>query len=95
MARSEGYSSSSRGRGVVSFSFGKARLAISKKYAGKSLYIAFPMNKSWYLIEHDKLVDLVRKHTGWLDSKSWQQNGHYNSTKPNRKFVEALAGFQL
>ena len=73
----------------------KARLTISKKYAGKSLYIAFPMNERWYLIEHDKLVGLVGKHTDWLDSKSWKQNGHYHSKKPNRKFVEALAGFRL
>ena len=31
----------------------KARLALSKKYVGKSLYMAFPMYQEWYLIEHD------------------------------------------
>ena len=73
----------------------KARLTISKKYAGKSLYIAFPICKRWYLVEHDRLVDLAGKYTNWLDSKSWQQNGNYHSANPNQKLLEALAGSQL
>ena len=39
----------------------KARLALSKKYVGKSLYMAFPMYQEWYLIEHDALVRLVER----------------------------------
>ena len=35
----------------------KSRLTIAKKYLGKELYIAFPAKGSWYLIEHDELVN--------------------------------------
>ena len=63
----------------------KARLTISKKYAGKSLYMAFPMYQEWYLIEHDVLVRLIGKHADWLDSKSWQENGDYNSGNPSQR----------
>ena len=73
----------------------KARLGISKKYRNKSLYMAFPMDNEWYLIEHDELVRLVGKHTDWLDTKSWQEDGNYHSANPNQRLVEALAGARL
>lgn len=60
----------------------KSRLTIGKKYQNKSLYIVFPLNSVWYLIEHDGLVDLVKKHTSWLNSKSWRMGGMYTSTHP-------------
>jgi hypothetical protein len=46
----------------------KSRLTIAKKYIGKNLFVALPMQTAWCLIEHDKLVDLVKKYTTWLDS---------------------------
>ena len=73
----------------------KARFALSKKYVGKSLYMAFPMYQEWYLIEHDALVRLVEKHTNWLHTKSWQEDGNYSSANPNQRLVEALAGSRL
>ena len=38
----------------------KSRLTISKKYLGKSLFIAFPIDAVWYMLEHDRLVALFR-----------------------------------
>ena len=73
----------------------KPRLALSKQYVGKSLYMAFPMYQEWYLIEHDALVRLVEKHTNWLHTKSWQEDGNYSSANPNQRLVEALAGSRL
>ena len=54
--------------------------------------MAFPMYQEWYLIEHDALVRLVEKHTNWLHTKSWQEDGNYSSANPNQRLVEALAG---
>ena len=57
--------------------------------------MAFPMYQEWYLIEHDALVRLVAKHTNWLHTKSWQEDGNYSSANPNQRLVEELAGSRL
>jgi hypothetical protein len=73
----------------------KSRLMIGKKYIGKSLYMAFPVRGTWYLIEHDNLVALVKKHTTWLTSESWRKRGGYSSMNPNPKLVAALERSRL
>lgn len=73
----------------------KSRLTISKKYIGKSLYMAFPAGGHWYLIEHDVLVGFVKKRTTWLASPSWRQNGGYSSAKPSEELLTAIAGSRL
>ncbi len=73
----------------------KSRVSIAKKYRGKSLYVAFPVDGAWYLVTHDKLVALVREHTRWLSSPSWRQHGGYSSGKPNRELLAALGRFKL
>ncbi len=73
----------------------KSRVAIAKKYLGKGLYIAFPLQGEWYLVEHDKLVELVGKHTNWLNTDSWHGKEHYNSQKPNKELVSELAESRL
>jgi hypothetical protein len=73
----------------------KSRLTINKKYIGKSLHMAFPLRGHWYLIEHDELLTLVRKHTTWLDSPYWKREENYNSANPNGNLVTALAEHKL
>ncbi len=73
----------------------KARLTISKKYVGKSLWMAFPIYQEWYLIEHEELVRLAEKHTSWLTTKSWQECGNYSSANPSQRFAEALTRSRL
>ena len=57
--------------------------------------MAFPMYQEWYLIEHDALVRLVAKHTNWLHTKSWQEDGNYSSANPNQRLVEGCFRHQL
>jgi frataxin-like iron-binding protein CyaY len=68
----------------------KSRLTISKKYEGKDIWMAFPHNGSWYLIEHDRLVEKAGKHTDWLESSSWREKGGYSSRSINPEFLDSL-----
>ena len=73
----------------------KPRVTIYKKYIGKSLFVAFPVNDDWYLIEHDKLVALVGKNANWLNTDSWNKKGEYSAGGPNRKLETALKSSKL
>jgi len=73
----------------------KSRLTIGKKYQDKSLHIAFPFDSAWYLIEHDYLVALAKKHTNWLNSKSWRMKGTYSSASLNPELLASLLGAKL
>ena len=39
----------------------KGRLTIAKKYLGKGLFMAFPIDGIWCLINHDELVEMIGK----------------------------------
>ena len=69
----------------------KGRLTIDKKYIGKGLHIAFPVQGSWCLVEHDALVERARKHTNWLNTESWREKGLYHSDAPNAALLRSLA----
>lgn len=73
----------------------KSRVTIAKKYMDKSLYITFPVNKSWFLIEHDTLVSLVGKNTNWLKSESWTGSGGYSSENANEMLIAELHQYKL
>jgi hypothetical protein len=74
----------------------KSRLSIAKKYLEKSIYIAFPLGAEWFLVEHDRLVDLINMHASWwMESQSWREHGLYHSKNPNKKLMAALAEFRL
>jgi len=78
----------------------KGRPTINKKYQGpeKKIYMAFPIDEIWYLILHDKLVQLVEKHTNWTKTKSWSEGedyGHYHNSAPNKNLKQALSPFKL
>ena len=69
----------------------KARLTIDRKYLGRGLWLVFPANGSWYLIEHDELVRAVGEATPWLTSSSWTEQGSYSSARPSRALLARLA----
>lgn len=73
----------------------KGRLSIDRKYVGKNLFMVFPSKNSWYLVEHDRLVELVSEHANWLNTTSWIEKGIYNSYAPNRLLLDALEDFRL
>lgn len=62
---------------------------------GKGLDIAFPIDSSWCLVEHDESVKIIGKVTSWLDSSSWTSKGQYHSRKPSGKLVKELERYIL
>ena len=73
----------------------KGRLSIDRKYVGKNLFMTFPSKNSWYLVEHDRLVDLISAHANWLNTSSWIDKGIYNSDAPSRQLLMALEDCRL
>jgi hypothetical protein len=73
----------------------KSRLTIDKKYSGKELYVAFPFNSRWYLIEHDTLIEKVEQYTNWLNTDSWVKKGFYHSAAPSTLLMENLSEYKL
>ena len=73
----------------------KSRLYIAQKYYNKNIWIAFPHEGSWYLIEHDRLIEKVGQHTDWLDSRSWNEMEAYSSQSINRNLLESLSENKL
>ncbi len=72
----------------------KSRLSIYGKYEGKGLWMCFPNEGSWYLIPHDRLVEIVGEHTRWLCSPSWESGG-YSSGSPSKLLLQAISEFRL
>lgn len=73
----------------------KARLTIAKKYEGKELHMAFPVKGIWYLVSHEKLVQLVSQNCDWLDTTSWIDGGGYSSASPSKALLHVLKPYQL
>ena len=73
----------------------KSRITIGKKYAGKDIWIAFPHNGFWYLIEHDQLVEKIGRSTDWLRTSSWLTGNAYSSVSINLKLLNDLAENKL
>ena len=72
----------------------KPRPGIAKKYCNKDIYVAFPLNGHWYLIEHDALVEKVGRFTNWLNTESWKK-GAYTSRSLNRPLLDSLSENRL
>ena len=73
----------------------KSRVTINEKYRGQGLWMIFPANGDWYLIEHDDLLNIVSETTGWLDSNSWINHGAYSSRSPSQKLLKRLAAYRV
>jgi hypothetical protein len=73
----------------------KSRLTIDEKYKGKELFVAFPFNGHWYLVEHDTLIEKVAEHTNWLNTDSWVNKGCYHSAAPSGQLMQSLSGCKL
>lgn len=56
----------------------KGRLTLDKKYIGKSIYIAFNQDESWFIYPHDELMHKLLEQDLMKGSKSWDEQGSYS-----------------
>ena len=73
----------------------KARLTVDKKYCGRGLWMNFPADGSWYLVQHDELVRILGEATKYLTSRSWMHKGSYSNARPSRALLDCLARFRV
>ena len=64
------------------------------------VHMCFPVKKEghptrWYLIPHDKLLEVVRDQTTWLDTRSWKVEGNYHSRNPSKCLLEGISKYEL
>lgn len=82
----------------------KSRVTIMKKYINKGeLCIAFRHSYThketgedmtdWYLIPHDKLVEIVPE--SWKTSTSWIQHNYYHAASPSHEMISKLSDYKL
>jgi len=73
----------------------KGRLTVDKKYIDKDIYIAFRNANDWYLYPHDEFVDYMYKENVAVNSRSWNDNGHYNWPNLSSNFKVYLNKYKL
>jgi hypothetical protein len=73
----------------------KSRLAFSRKYQGKDLWIAFNYRGTWYLYPHDKLLGQVLKATSVGSTDSWSKRGGYSFPGLSKQLRELLSRYRI
>lgn len=76
----------------------KSRLTVAQKYLGNEIYMAFSVSKTgrWYLILHEKLVQIMRENVGILGQDiCWDGKGEYSTQSPNAKVLQCIEPYML
>ncbi|HAO48811.1 MAG TPA: hypothetical protein DCR35_05650 [Runella sp.] len=75
----------------------KGRLTFDKKYKDKNIYICFPYNESWFLYEHDILLNVFLKkfENKMADSISWKENGSYSWGSLSKEHLNILEIYKI
>ena len=60
-----------------------------------NLYMCFPIEGTgnWYLVTHERLVEIVKENSNWLETKAWKENGHVRKPRPSTAVKSALEEF--
>lgn len=72
----------------------KTRLTIAQRYIKKDLYLAFPYKDRWFIVPHDKLLEIVAENNNYLRTKTWQQTGEYSIDGPSEKLINQLSDYE-
>ena len=68
----------------------KGRWGIFKKYLGRDIWVAFPHDGCWFVVEHDRMLEWPEV-ARFLLTKSWIEEGQYHSANPSRALVARFA----
>jgi len=72
----------------------KGRWIIDKKYVGRDIWIAFPINGEWHLMPHDKMVEFAELE-GITKTKSWVEGGAYSKARPSEVTIAQCAPYKF
>lgn len=72
----------------------KGRWTIDRKYVGRDLWIAFPIEGAWHLMPHDEMMASAEAD-GATKTKSWTETGLYSRPKPSKKVVAACKAYRF
>ena len=74
----------------------KGRVSIAKKYLGKDICMAFPLDNQWCVVSHDELYDAInRLIPTFTDSKTWSEQGTRTMKRPSKKLHAFLAPYLI
>lgn len=76
----------------------KSRFTIDKKYVGKELHIAFPLNlaaNDWCVFPHDEIVGVLEAKGIYTESESWTRYGGYSVAGVSNQISALLAGYRI
>ncbi|WP_133250221.1 hypothetical protein [Novacetimonas pomaceti] len=72
----------------------KGRWIIDRKYIGRKIWIAFPVDGDWYLVPHDEMVRQAEEQ-GYVATPSWIDGGAYSTPRPSKALLEACQPYHL
>lgn len=75
----------------------KSRLTLDKKYKNKNIHICFPNKETWYLYDHDELLEIfLQKYSNKMaESKSWKERGGYSWPSLSKTHLLILEKYKL
>jgi hypothetical protein len=73
----------------------KGRLMIDRKYEGRDIWMAFPIEQTWYLMPHDKIIEIAALEGSALSSSSWIDGGAYSWPRPSKTMIARCAPYRF
>lgn len=73
----------------------KGCLTIAKKFMSKGIHMTFPIHGTWYLVDHDELVELVLSNSNVGNTNTWIDKGLWFNRTPSVKMLKLLEGYAL
>ena len=72
----------------------KSRWTIDRKYVGRDIWIAFPIDTDWYLMRHDEMVASAEAD-GTTQTASWKDAGSYSRPRASAALIAQCAPYRF
>jgi hypothetical protein len=72
----------------------KSRWTIDKKYIGRDIWIAFPIENVWYLAPHDEMVASAEE-AGTTKTVSWTDRGGYSRPRLSATLIAKCVQYRF
>lgn len=73
----------------------KGRWMIDRRYVGRDIWMAFPIDAQWYLMPHDEMVALAEADGKTTKTVSWIEGGAYSRPRPSVKTIAECAPYRF